>query len=168
VVAALVAWVWLAERPLYSANAPRELHAVAALRRIHTAQQQFLEIAGRYGSLDELTQRTPRRSAPTFLPPTYAPVTLDSTLRRDYYIRIHVVERGATLPLGDWFAYAWPVSDPFFYRTFVIWSDGSVFGASGYAGSLCPSVACAFPAGPRDADSQCYVGADGSEWRTTG
>ncbi len=169
VVATLVGWVCLERRPLYSDNAPREVNAIAALRRIHTAQQEFSRsFQGRYGSLDELTQRTPEWFAPTFLPPSYAPLTLDSTLRKDYYIRVHVLGSGATSPLGDWFAYAWPVSDPLCYRTFVIWSDGSVFGTSRYAGPLYPPSSCAFPAGSVDDGSLWYVAADGSEWRMVG
>lgn len=149
-------------------NAPRELHAIAMLRRLYTAQQEFLGWAGRCGSLDELTQRAPAPGRPTFLSPALAPVTGDSAFRSDYYFRVHVMEGGAASPLGPWFAYAWPVSDPLCYRTFVIWSDGSIFGTSRYAGPLYPPSSCAFPAGSADDASLWYVAADGSEWRMVG
>lgn len=167
VVAAAVARVRAEVPPPNDANAPRELHAMMALRAICAGQQQFFRSTGRYGSLDELTRRTPGRGGSALLPPSFAPVTRDSALRKDYYIRVHV-ETGADSPLGDWYAYAWPKSDGLFYRTFVMWSDGTMFAVNGYAGSLYPPASAAFPADGSNSDARSYAGTDGHQWWLTG
>jgi hypothetical protein len=141
-----------------SENAPRELHACAALSLIYLRQGEFVGQTHRCGSLRDLTESK-------YLDASFLPGEGAAVLRRDYHIRIDVAGSGAVWPIGMWCAYAWPAASRGAYRTYVIWANSFIYATcDAYEGTTGPTFDAAFPAGADEHQPQSYVGRDGREW----
>jgi len=157
-VSAWVAFSSCSPQPRHSENAPRELHAVAALSTISFRQREFFARWHRFGSLHDLT-------ASRGLDASYVPTYDHVVLRRDYYIRVEVAESDVVWPIGMWCAYAWPVAHRGAYRTFVIWENSSIYATSdGYEGASGPALDAGFPANTDGRQPESYLGRDGRKW----